>query len=181
MELARSFVALVDTAKCAATALLPLKPARPASLGEQLGRQFGRAQAREASKHAKENCQFGPDRCETGIFSANGGSGWRASHKGKQAVRLVFDRARAVHRIQLQFLEPEHDRQQEFTLRWSRVDGGPSQEIVRQQWNFSPAGSTGELEDYEVELEGVSALVLEIRPDLTNNGAIATLSRWRVG
>ena len=45
---------------------------------------------------------------------------------------------------------------------------------------FNPAGSTNELEDYEVNFDGVSALELLIRPDLTNNEAIATLAAWRV-
>ena len=39
-------------------------------------------------------------------------------------------------------------------------------EIVRQQWNFSPQGSTSEIEDYGVGLPGVSALELTITPDL---------------
>ena len=55
--------------------------------------------------------------------------------------------------IQLHFLEPAFDRLQEFTVRWLAADGGQSKEIVRQQWNFSPAGSTTELEDYEVNLD----------------------------
>jgi hypothetical protein len=114
------------------------------------------------------------------VFSADGGPGWRASRKGEQQIRLIFDQALAVHRIQLHFLEPTRDRLQEFTVRWSSADGGQSKEIVRQQWNFSPAGSTSELEDYEVNLDGVSALELVIKPDLTHNDALATLAAWRV-
>ena len=114
------------------------------------------------------------------VFSANGGPGWRASQKGEQQIRLIFDQALAVHRIQLHFLEPTRDRLQEFTVRWSAADGGQPIEIVRQQWNFSPAGSTSDLEDYEVNLDGVSALELVIRPDLTHNEAVATLAAWRV-
>jgi hypothetical protein len=38
-------------------------------------------------------------------------------------------------------------------------------EIVRQQWNFSPGGSTTEFEDHMVNLDHVSALELAIRPD----------------
>jgi len=114
------------------------------------------------------------------VFRANAGSGWRASQKGEQQIRLIFDEALAVHRIQLHFLEPTRDRLQEFTVRWSPADGGQPKEIVRQQWNFSPAGSTSELEDYEVNLDGVCVLELVIRPDLTHNDALATLAAWRV-
>jgi outer membrane receptor protein involved in Fe transport len=42
--------------------------------------------------------------------------------------------------------------------------GGPEKKIVRQQWNFSPAGSTTEIEDYAVDLDGVSVLELAIQP-----------------
>ena len=114
------------------------------------------------------------------VFTGDGGPGWRASQKGEQQIRLIFDQPLAVRRIQLHFLEPKCARLQEFTLRWLTADGGKPREIVRQQWNFSPAGSTSELEDYEVNLEGVSALELEIKPDLTRNQALATLAAWRV-
>src|ERR1700734_1571893 len=114
------------------------------------------------------------------VFSADGGPGWRASQKGEQQIRLIFDQAIAVHRIQLHFLEPTHDRLQEFTIRWSAAEGGPPREIVRQQWNFSPAGSTSEIEDYEVNLDGVSTVELVIQPDLTHHDAPATLAAVRL-
>jgi len=65
-------------------------------------------------------------------------------------------------------------------LHWLTADGGQPREIVRQQWNFSRGGSTTELENYEVDLDGVSALELVIKPDLTNNETLATLAAWRV-
>jgi hypothetical protein len=51
---------------------------------------------------------------------------------------------------------------------------------VRQQWNFSPAGSTSEVEDYEVWLDEVSILELAIKPDLVRGDAPATLAEWRI-
>jgi hypothetical protein len=114
------------------------------------------------------------------VFSADGGPGWRAAEKGEQRIRLIFDNAVAVHRIQFHFLEPTRERLQEFTVRWSAAQGGESKEIVRQQWNFSPGGSTSEIEDYEVNLEGVSSVELVIKPDLTHHQAPASLAAWRV-
>jgi hypothetical protein len=58
------------------------------------------------------------------------------------------------------------------------VEGGPTKEVLRQQWNFSPAGSTSEIENYEVCRDGASALELAIRPDLVRGDALATLSEW---
>jgi hypothetical protein len=110
-----------------------------------------------------------------------GGPGWRAAETGEQRLRLIFDEPVSVRHIQLRFHEPDIERTQEFTLRWSGAQGGTSREIVRQQWNFSPAGPATELEDYTVSLEAVSALELAIRPDIGSNSAIASLAAWRMG
>jgi len=50
----------------------------------------------------------------------------------------------------------------------------------RSQWNFSPQGSTVEIEDYQVNLQGVRVLELALKPDLTPTDAHATLARWRM-
>src|SRR6266852_4162420 len=112
-------------------------------------------------------------------LTAGEGSGWRAAKKGKQIIRIVLDNPTTLRRIRLEFSETEIERTQEFTLRWSQA-GGPFREIVRQQWNFSPQGSTSEIEDYQVRLEKVSALELTLKPDLTPDTAFATLAAWRV-
>jgi hypothetical protein len=44
----------------------------------------------------------------------------------------------------------------------------------------SPGLFQFKLEDYEVNLGGVSSLELVTKPDLTNNEALATLAAWRV-
>jgi hypothetical protein len=53
-------------------------------------------------------------------------------------------------------------------------------EIVRQQWTFSPHGSTSEVEDFQVNLDSVSILELALKPDMTPETAIATLAAWRL-
>jgi hypothetical protein len=121
-----------------------------------------------------------PDFPVESVFSSEDGTGWRASQKGLQQIRIIFDQPVTLRRIQLHFLEPDLERTQEFSVRWSSAEGGPPQEIVRQQWNFSPASSTSEVEDYEVSLDGVAVLELAITPDLTRREAPATLAKWRV-
>jgi len=86
-----------------------------------------------------------------------------------------------LQRMQLHFVEPEVERTQEFIIRWSSAQGGPPRDVVRQQWNFSPAGSTSEVEHYDVNLERVAVLELSIRPDLKDGTGRATLVSWRVG
>jgi hypothetical protein len=114
------------------------------------------------------------------VFSSGDGPGWRASQDGEQLIRVIFDQPVPVRRIELHFLEPEQERTQEFTLRWSAAQGGPTKEIVRQQWNFSPGASTSELEEYDVNLDSVSALELNIRPSLQFGQGRATLAAFRV-
>ena len=113
-------------------------------------------------------------------LGSNDGPGWRASQGGEQQIRIIFDEPVSVHRMELRFHEADCERTQEFILRWSSGSGGSATEIVRQQWNFSPTGSTTEMENYMVDLDAVSVLELAIWPDLHRMEAVATLASWRV-
>jgi hypothetical protein len=112
-------------------------------------------------------------------LSAGEGPGWRAADPGEQIIRIVLDNPRPLSRIRLEFSETDIERTQEFALRWSQT-GGPFREIARQQWNFSPQGSTSEIEEYQINLDGASVLELRLKPDLTPSRAFATLAAWRV-
>lgn len=106
-------------------------------------------------------------------------TGWRAADPGKQTIRLLFTHPQRLHRIWLNFVEPRTERTQEYVLRWS-ADGGQSfQEIVRQQWNFSPLGATSETEDHNIDLRGVTVLELSIIPDISGGTARASLAQLR--
>ena len=113
-------------------------------------------------------------------FSGAGEPGWRAGQPGAQTLRLIFDQPRELSRIQLSVRERETARFQEFALRFSSDGGNSFQEIVRQQWNFDPRGSTLEVEDYRVRLREVGILELEIVPDRNGGEAFASLAGWRV-
>ncbi len=107
-------------------------------------------------------------------------SGWRAAGPGKQTIRLLFANPQRLRRIRLNFVEPRTERTQEYVLRWS-PDGGQSyREIVRQQWNFSPQGTTSETEDLHVELPAVTVLELSIIPDISGGNAFASLAQLRL-
>ena len=106
-------------------------------------------------------------------------SGWRAAQPGAQTIRLLFDQPQRLRRIWLLFIESDIPRTQEFVLRWSS-DGRSFQDLVRQQWNFSPHGATREAEDYRIELSGVTALELTIVPDQSGGDAHASLAQWRL-
>lgn len=109
-----------------------------------------------------------------------GVSGWRASGPGKQMIRLLFDKPQRLQRIRLKFEELEFERTQEYVLRWSPDAGQSYQEIIRQQWNFSPEGSTSEIEDYQIDLPAVTILELGINPDKNERNIYASLKEFRL-
>jgi hypothetical protein len=111
-----------------------------------------------------------------------GGTGWRAAATGPQVIRLLFDEPQTIRRIHLHFLERAAERSQEFAVfaGWEEE----MREVVRQQWSFSPNGSTEEIEDYAVELDGIRTLELRIDPDRSHDPklskAYASLQSLRV-
>ena len=108
------------------------------------------------------------------------GDGWRAAERGEQVVRLRFDEPRALRTIELKFDELHAARTQEFLLRWSADGGQTYRDIVRQQYTFSPPGTTSEAERFTVNLSGVTAIELRIIPDINHGPARASLSRFGV-
>ena len=96
-----------------------------------------------------------------------GTAGWRAATTGPQVIRLHFDEPLSIHRIQLHFVDRASERSQEFAL--LAGTGAELREVVRQQFTFSPNGSTEEIEDYNVDLEGVTTLELRIDPDRSHD------------
>ena len=105
------------------------------------------------------------------------GPGWRASASGRQTVRLLFNKPLQVRRIRLVFQGDEQDRTQEFVLQWSSDGGRSYREIVRQQYNFSSPHNTLEIEDYAVDLVGLTALELTITPDISGGPAHASVAQ----
>ena len=109
-------------------------------------------------------------------------TGWRAAGPGPQKIRLLFDVPQTIRRIQLHFVDRASERSQEFWL--LALVGDELRDVVRQQWNFSPNGTTEELEDYKVELNGVTALELRIDPDRSHDPKqsqhVASLERLRL-
>jgi hypothetical protein len=115
-----------------------------------------------------------------GAFAERDKRGWRASERGKQTIRLIFDEPQRIRRIWLRFIELHEERTQQFTLQWSKDKNDALRRLFQQQWNFSPSGSTSQIEDCEVELDDVWMLQLVIDPDISRGPAVATLASWRL-
>jgi hypothetical protein len=109
-----------------------------------------------------------------------GRESWRAGEPGAQTLRLRFDDPQRLARIRLVFEEREVARTQEFVLRWSADDGRTYRDIVRQQYTFSPPETVREVEDYTVQLEGVTTLELHIIPNTGGGMMRASLAQWAV-
>jgi hypothetical protein len=113
-------------------------------------------------------------------LNSSEGSGWLASKPGSQTIRLLFDEPLQIRLIHLVFHEKQHQRVQEFVLRWSPDDGRSYREIVRQQYNFTPPDTCLEDEGYSVHLVGVTVLELSIVPDISGGDILASLARLRL-
>ncbi len=101
--------------------------------------------------------------------------GWCAADSGAQAIRLVFDESQTLKHIALVFEETDIERTQEFVLRWSGDYGGSFQEIVRQQWNFSPPNSIAISRSIESNSQGSTFLNWTLCPNISG-GVVLTVS-----
>jgi hypothetical protein len=108
-----------------------------------------------------------------------GTDGWRAEAPGPQTISLAWPAPISIRRIRLVFEEHSQARTQEFVVRAATSEG--DREIVRQQFTFSPPGTTLQREDYATNLDGVSRLDLAIVPAIDGGSAVATLREWRIG
>jgi len=77
------------------------------------------------------------------------------------------------------FEESSHARTQEFVIRAVTSEG--VRELVRQQFTFSPPGTTVQREEYAASLDGVLRIELAIIPAIDGGSAVATLREWRIG
>src|SRR5260370_10226661 len=90
------------------------------------------------------------------VFNFGAGPGWRAASPGIQRIRVIFDQPQSIRHMRPQFNESNVARTQEFTVRWSSRPDEPLKEVVRQQWNFSPNGSTAQSAHYAIDLKRTS-------------------------
>lgn len=105
-----------------------------------------------------------------------GGSRWIAAQPGEQTIVLVFDTPQSIHRIMVEIEEPAVSRTQELTVAVSSDGGQTYQELVRQEYTFSPPGTTFEREEWIVNTQGVTHVRLWIKPDKGGQPCRATVT-----
>jgi hypothetical protein len=109
-----------------------------------------------------------------------GGSRWIADEDGEQTLILAFDSPQTIRQICLEIEEPALSRTQELSLSMSDDGGQTYRERVRQEFTFSPPGTTFERERWSLRGEAVTHLKLVIKPDKGNKPCRATLTSFVV-
>ena len=94
-----------------------------------------------------------------------GSSRWVSETGGEQTLKLAFDAPQTIRSVGLEIEETGENRTQELQLAVSRDGENSWRELVRQEFNFSPTGSTFEREEWSINAEGVTHLRLQIKPD----------------
>lgn len=122
----------------------------------------------EATEHPADNAFDGR--------RGPGASRWIAGEPGEQEIILAFDVPRPIRRVVVEVEEREVSRTQDLRLAVSSDGGATYRNLIQQEYNFSPPGTTFEREDWAVQAEAVTHLRLTIRPDKGGKPCLATLT-----
>jgi hypothetical protein len=113
------------------------------------------------------------------LFDGHGGPGgtrWVAAVDGEQELILAFDTPQTIQEVGLETEEFQASRTQVLTLALSQNGGRTYREVLRQEFNFSPPGTTFERERWIVPATMVSHLRVTIRPDKGDKPGRASLT-----
>lgn len=105
-----------------------------------------------------------------------GGSCWIADSTDEQTLILEFDTPQAIRQVILEIEELEVSRNQELQISISHDGGESYQEILRQEYNFSPPGTTFEKEEWTLNADNVTHFRLVIKPDKGNKPCKAKIT-----
>jgi len=111
-------------------------------------------------------------------YRGPGGSRWVAEAPGPQRLLLAFDAPQTLRVLHLEVEERDVSRTQELQVAISRDGGHTYQTLLRQEYTFSPPGTTFEREDWAVRAEGVTHLQLWMKPDKGGAPYHATLTTF---
>lgn len=120
-----------------------------------------------------------PDHPVEHLFDQNrgpGGTRWVAQTPGEQTLILAFDDRQPLKEIALEVEEREVARTQELEISISSDGGATYRQLVRQEYNFSPPGTTFESERWPIPPTPVTHLKLRIRPDKSGGPCVATMT-----
>ena len=97
-------------------------------------------------------------------------NGWRSAATGVQVLRLLFAEPRRIERVRVDVVDRISERTQEMVMR-AGASVEALEEVARWKFAFSPRGSTEEVEECAVGMDGVTVVELRIDPDVRHTGA----------
>jgi hypothetical protein len=109
-----------------------------------------------------------------------GASRWIAAQSGEQTLILAFDTPQTIRKILVEVEELSISRTQEMAVSISQDGGQTYRELIRQEFNFSPPGTTLEHEEWSITADAISHLQLRIKPDKGGQVGRATLTTLAV-
>ena len=107
-----------------------------------------------------------------------GASRWIAEQSGTQTVIVAFDAPQAIRSVLVESYEPEIERTQEMDVSISTDGGSNYRHVLRQEYNFSPPGTSYEREHWSVAIDGVTHVKVTIKPDKGGKASRATLTAF---
>jgi hypothetical protein len=117
------------------------------------------------------------------IFDGQQGPGatrWVAGTPGEQTLLLAFDGPQPLHEIGIEIEERDIARTQELDVSVSSDGGETFKELVRQEYTFSPPGTSFEREAWTVDTEPVTHVRLRIKPHKGGGPAHATMTAFHL-
>ena len=105
-----------------------------------------------------------------------GSSQWIAGTSGQQVLIFNFDTPQHITEIVYEIEETKDTRTQEILLEASGAAADKYRELVRQEYNFSPSGSTFQKEVVTVKIPVTTSIKMTIKPDKGNASFKAKLN-----
>jgi hypothetical protein len=104
-----------------------------------------------------------------------GGTEWVAGGPGEQRITVTFDAPQAVRAVVVEIEETRESRTQEIELAVA-IGPGPLTVVLRQEFHFSPPGTTVERERWSIDRNDIRQARLVIRPDKGGGSTRARLT-----
>jgi hypothetical protein len=109
-----------------------------------------------------------------------GATHWLAGQAGPQKIIIAFDHPQTIQKVVIETEEREASRTQEVTLSLSKDGGRTYRDVRRQEFNFSPDGTTWEREEWTLAERDITHVRLAIKPDKGGGVSRAALTTFAV-
>jgi len=104
-----------------------------------------------------------------------GASRWQAATPGQQGLILDFDKPQTLRQLVVDIEETEVSRTQVLWVSVSSDGGHSYRELIRQEYNFSPPGTTYECETWSIDALHTTHFAITIVPDKNGQPAYASM------